>query len=455
MAQQIQLRSDTQANWESVNPVLAEGEAGINLDLESGNMKIGDGVTAWNSLPYVTDRPYPEVGTVTLDEDNQILSVEDSVDSPTVDAVFGGASAEQIVVNGDFADGTTGWNTSGSVSVSQEEVVFGSNSLFLEWEEGVANISYLRNFNGKIALSCYVLIEELGGNNSFFMQFRKTGSAVYFENIGSTITEGDKGKWKRFTFVLDLSESGADELRIGNVSGSSIGKAYVDGVFVIPLTGTPYENFTADQMNAVVNEYWEGLKSTNKMSVLSRGRNLFDGENQSIVGASFISSKFNNTFTTSPVSAGNVFGFFQPGSPFVPVNPIRVTSLNKYVKVKIRRTSGSGNIAALRLRQYDINKQFISNVDVTAPLTITTKFNEFTALFQNLDSSTRYIIFAGLTATGASSAVFEFTDLIISDTNTTYEPYLGQQIDIECGNPELFALSQLPNGVQNEIKYGS
>ena len=43
-------RRDTAANWASANPVLAEGELGIITDTKG--YKIGDGVTAWNSLPY-------------------------------------------------------------------------------------------------------------------------------------------------------------------------------------------------------------------------------------------------------------------------------------------------------------------------------------------------------------------------------------------------------------------
>lgn len=50
MSQQIQLRRDTSANWTSNNPILAEGEMGVVTD--TYNYKIGDGATAWNSLPY-------------------------------------------------------------------------------------------------------------------------------------------------------------------------------------------------------------------------------------------------------------------------------------------------------------------------------------------------------------------------------------------------------------------
>jgi Major tropism determinant N-terminal domain len=46
----IQLRRDTAANWTSVNPVLNEGELGVETD--TSKSKMGDGVTAWTSLSY-------------------------------------------------------------------------------------------------------------------------------------------------------------------------------------------------------------------------------------------------------------------------------------------------------------------------------------------------------------------------------------------------------------------
>jgi hypothetical protein len=49
----IQLRSDTAANWASVNPILAVGETGFETD--TGKLKVGIGSTDWNSLIYVTD----------------------------------------------------------------------------------------------------------------------------------------------------------------------------------------------------------------------------------------------------------------------------------------------------------------------------------------------------------------------------------------------------------------
>lgn len=50
MADQIQLRRDTAANWTSANPTLASGEFGLETDTDQ--FKVGDGTTAWTSLGY-------------------------------------------------------------------------------------------------------------------------------------------------------------------------------------------------------------------------------------------------------------------------------------------------------------------------------------------------------------------------------------------------------------------
>lgn len=43
-------RIDTSDNWAAANPVLYKGERGI--DSTEGKEKVGDGVTAWNDLPW-------------------------------------------------------------------------------------------------------------------------------------------------------------------------------------------------------------------------------------------------------------------------------------------------------------------------------------------------------------------------------------------------------------------
>ena len=48
---QMKQRRDTRANWEAANPVLLDGELGIVSD-DPNLYKMGDGVTAWNDLPF-------------------------------------------------------------------------------------------------------------------------------------------------------------------------------------------------------------------------------------------------------------------------------------------------------------------------------------------------------------------------------------------------------------------
>ena len=53
MANKIQLRRDTAANWTTANPVLGQGEPGAEID--TGRLKIGDGVKDWKTLPDISD----------------------------------------------------------------------------------------------------------------------------------------------------------------------------------------------------------------------------------------------------------------------------------------------------------------------------------------------------------------------------------------------------------------
>lgn len=64
VAQRMWQRRDTAANWTSKNPVLAGGEIGVQLGALSTDtkFKIGDGVTAWNSLGFYEGRLI-ELGT--------------------------------------------------------------------------------------------------------------------------------------------------------------------------------------------------------------------------------------------------------------------------------------------------------------------------------------------------------------------------------------------------------
>ena len=51
MASRIQIRRDSAASWTSANPILAQGELGVELD--TNKFKVGNGTSDWNSLAYL------------------------------------------------------------------------------------------------------------------------------------------------------------------------------------------------------------------------------------------------------------------------------------------------------------------------------------------------------------------------------------------------------------------
>ena len=52
MATQILFRRDTSENWVQANPLLAQGELGLETD--TGQFKVGNGSDEWNSLLYAS-----------------------------------------------------------------------------------------------------------------------------------------------------------------------------------------------------------------------------------------------------------------------------------------------------------------------------------------------------------------------------------------------------------------
>ena len=64
----FQFRRASARNWYRLNPTLAQGEPGYELD--TGKFKIGNGVTPWNKLPYINGSSSAESGVFSADTIN-------------------------------------------------------------------------------------------------------------------------------------------------------------------------------------------------------------------------------------------------------------------------------------------------------------------------------------------------------------------------------------------------
>lgn len=74
MADRIQLRRDASTNWTTVNPILADGEVGLEQD--TSQFKIGDGVSAWTGLPYGGLKGEPGLSAYTIAVENGFTGTE-------------------------------------------------------------------------------------------------------------------------------------------------------------------------------------------------------------------------------------------------------------------------------------------------------------------------------------------------------------------------------------------
>ena len=102
----IQHRRDTAANWAGV--VLAQGEIGYQTDgADAGNFKIGNGTSAWGSLPFVRTANEAITASTGLERSlNDIRAVFGTTNGTVLSGAHGGASSGVHGVTGSVV-GTT------------------------------------------------------------------------------------------------------------------------------------------------------------------------------------------------------------------------------------------------------------------------------------------------------------------------------------------------------------
>ena len=93
----IKIRRGLSTDWATVNPVPAQGEPCMETD--TGKLKLGDGLTHWNTLPYYTvtvNYPITLTGDATIPYESSIMIV--TADPGTADRILNPSS--------DFANGS-------------------------------------------------------------------------------------------------------------------------------------------------------------------------------------------------------------------------------------------------------------------------------------------------------------------------------------------------------------
>ena len=149
MAVKLQFRRDTAANWESNNPVLSEGELG--LDLTNERFKIGNGTDTWNAIDNAqyTNKAETFTATTTLVGSN---STSDWTEETTGDwdgvftttkTVTGVLTTDTPIVDLDLSSATASTYNDllfGFASIIRAEITATNTIKFYAVEEPVKNL---------------------------------------------------------------------------------------------------------------------------------------------------------------------------------------------------------------------------------------------------------------------------------------------------------------------------
>lgn len=204
-------RNGTAATWNSRNPVLRDGEFGVEKD--TGKLKIGDGSTQWTALPYINDLSF----------------LQADLDGRYVTQAAGNATYGQLVPSGDAvryvtasgSDSNNGrsWGTAFSTVAAAKAALPAAGGLI---ELGLGTFSYSTGIDLQ-----NVIIRGSGNGRTTLAYTGAGGSAITQTSGARTYRPGLRD--------LTLSGAGASGTTVGlEVLNSTLGR--YDNVAVTNFT---------------------------------------------------------------------------------------------------------------------------------------------------------------------------------------------------------------------------
>ena len=273
MADKIQLRRDTAANWASTNPILSIGEMGLCTD--ELNIKVGNGVAAWNDLPYyITGTVYNDemardaIGAILTDTASIDFTYDDNNNQILAAVIPGGVNHDNLLnmsankhVDHTLVSitGSDGLSGGGDISISRTITLpnvgtagtYGNSSsipVFTTDAKGRITAVTPTNISiGSGAVSDFVeaVQDAIGGAlvNSASINFSYDDvNNTITATVNSLITNGVQGLQTLFVDVKDPT---------GFVNNNQIACSYSVANRTVTLTKTGGIEF-----------YWRGVKTT-------------------------------------------------------------------------------------------------------------------------------------------------------------------------------------------------
>lgn len=185
----IRLRRDTAANWTAEDPVLLNGEMGIETDTRK--YKVGDGTTVWSGLSYYIDGVLARGQASKMTSGTIAVAVAGTYQSTGLTATFDSANDYQMVLGTTDTFGLK--NDSGATKLFQVmasmDASAGNNhtlGISLAKNGAVISQSECRAFTGSntqiTKLFCFWMVELADGDEvSMFVANHSDTTSISFQ----------------------------------------------------------------------------------------------------------------------------------------------------------------------------------------------------------------------------------------------------------------------------------
>lgn len=277
MATKIQLRRDLAASWTSTNPVLGQGEPGLETD--TNQIKYGNGYSAWRDLPYAKALGAGANIDVTRARAGQITVLGDFPNNYT-DFWFDSIVADDagnsygIGSNQDYneptvvkmnAAGVVQWQTrleksthndggaasAGHIDPTNGELVVVSTHY---WDTATSIISRLNPTTGAYVTESAIELADVGNLYAKDIALTSSGSPV--------VVGGSYGEYNTFPVTPLSASNGSGQIQIAKADIAGAGASYPNTYNNWYITGS---DIVGEDVLVSVNT-WYGVNSTSTIS---------------------------------------------------------------------------------------------------------------------------------------------------------------------------------------------
>ena len=300
LVSKIQLRNDVRANWLLNNPVLMQGEVGLETDTRL--FKVGDGTKTWSELGYQKGQPAEvkttnpattdyafEIGQVWINtaEDKVFILVDNSENAAIwqrlVDADSIGTTAHALTMGSKVFDG------SAAITLEAHDIGAITKTDYATAEGGVVVTSADVNGVAVDAATGKMTVNNIEGT-------KITGAVAEAGKVTNALTAGTKTFDGSAAITIEAHD-------IGAIDGTDIATAEKLGIVkgatgankvAVAEDGTMEVNsLDAGKINGVVAE---AAKTTNK---LTAGAKTFDGSAEVVITAGDIGAVIATDYATA------------------------------------------------------------------------------------------------------------------------------------------------------------